>query len=305
MFRGLWRGRQSLRAATPPARLGCPRAPARTPSQAAAAAAAPAGPSRQIPLRWRTTPRVGPRAGGGSAGRSSSGSNGGSSRTTGGSSSTARAAAPILLRSGIYGTVYLSIALLVTDESLDWGTRQSAATQVVQDVTGAPDHETQLRNFWALGPALLQAHAGGGSVGGGGGDDDGANGTATEVVVRHHEGGLQPAADSGFEGELDVRLMTAPDPETPGGTLVLCQAAFMREEEPEFYVATHHDRMLDAAMALIPSFEDFARTCAAPTRGAMLVLYPDGNWYCLYFDGRRWLNMIFLEWQTAETMGFH
>jgi hypothetical protein len=182
--------------------------------------------------------------------------------------------------------VFLSIALLVTDESLDWSTRQSAATQVVQEITGAPDHATQLHNFWAVGPALLQAHAG-------------------ADAVRHHAAStVRPTDDSGLADELEVRLMTAPDPEIPGTTLMLCQAAFVREEEPDFYVATHHDRMLDAAMALIPALEDFAKGYA-PARGAMLVLYPDGNWYCLYFDGCRWLNMIFLEWQTAETMGLH
>jgi hypothetical protein len=194
---------------------------------------------------------------------------------------TERARQPVVLRSGIYGTIYLSIALLVTDEQLDWTTRQSAGMEAVHEVTHAETHEEQLKRFWALGPALLKAHSG--------------------KDVQHHEP-IQPTEDSGLADDLEVRLMTVPDPETPGATLVLCQAAFVDEEEPEFYVATHYDRMSDAAHSLFPDFEKFAKSYNS-AKGALLIIHPDGNWYCLYYDGHRWLNMIFLEWQTAASIG--
>ncbi|KAH6658511.1 hypothetical protein BKA67DRAFT_656701 [Truncatella angustata] len=186
-----------------------------------------------------------------------------------------------VLRSGFYGTIYLSIALLVTDETLDWTTRQNVGIEAVQEITRAETHEEQLKRFWALGPALLKAHTG--------------------TDVQHHDP-IQPTEDSGLEEDLEVRTMTAPDPESPGTDLLLCQAAFVHEEEPEFYVSTHHNRMADAAHSLSPGFEEFARSQNVK-KGALLLIHPDGNWYCLYYDGRRWLNMIFLEWQTAESMG--
>lgn len=189
--------------------------------------------------------------------------------------------ASLVLRSGIYGTIYLSIALLVTDESLDWATRQNVGIEAVQEITHAESHEEQLDRFWALGPALLKAHSG--------------------QDAEHHEP-LKPSEESGLAEDLVVRLMTAPDPEVPGQNLVLCQAAFVEEEVPDFYVATHSDRMSDAAHSLFPEFEQFTKDHNA-TKGALLIIHPDGNWYCLYYDGKRWLNMIFLEWQTAASMG--
>lgn len=186
-----------------------------------------------------------------------------------------------ILHSSIYGTVYLSIALLVTDEKLDWSTRQNVGIEAVQEITHAESHEEQLERFWALGPALLKAHSG-------------------RDAVLHEP--IRPTEDSGLADDLSVRVMTVPDPESPGKNLALCQAAFVEGEEPEFYVATHSDRMSDAAHSLFPEFEKFAKDHHA-TKGALLIIHPDGNWYCLYYDGARWLNMIFLEWQTAASMG--
>ncbi|KAI4596829.1 hypothetical protein KJ359_005173 [Pestalotiopsis sp. 9143b] len=185
------------------------------------------------------------------------------------------------LRSGTYGTIFLSIALLVTDETLDWPTRQSLGIQAVDDVLNAETHEQQLEAFWILGEALLKAHSG--------------------TTPDFHEP-IRPEEESGLADDLVVRLMTVPDPETPGKNLVLCQAAFIDEEDPEFYVATHSDRMADAAHSLFSGFEEFAKSHDA-SKGAMLIVHPGGSWYCLYYDGHRWLNLIFLEWQTAASIG--
>ncbi|KAH8664514.1 hypothetical protein BX600DRAFT_464580, partial [Xylariales sp. PMI_506] len=212
---------------------------------------------------------------------------------------------PAMLLAGIYGPIFLSIALLVTDETLDWPTRSQIGMQVVQSVVGQPDHESKTHNFWSLGPALLKEYVG--STGEieyhnhyGTSDQDGAG----DVVGNNHYRALRPTEESGMEDQLDVRLMTAPDPDHPGGTVVLCQVAVATaEEEPEDYVALHGGWAEDVAYSLFPAFERFAGSLPGPARGVMLVLYPQGNWYCLYWDGKRWLNLLFLEWQTAASMG--
>ncbi|KAI1848614.1 hypothetical protein JX266_005473 [Neoarthrinium moseri] len=187
-----------------------------------------------------------------------------------------------VLYANIYGSIYLSIALLVTDDSLDWLTRRHAGVEAVQEITLAKDFATKTKNFWALGPALLHAYSG--------------------KDVEHHEG-LQPTEESGMVDELEVRLMTVPDPDDSDTTLFLCQATFKSEAEPEFYVATRSNRMEDAAYSLMPSVDKVNQQHLA-ARGLLLLLYPDGSFHCLYYDGRRWLNLLFLEWQTAESMGF-
>ncbi|KAK8035538.1 hypothetical protein PG993_010533 [Apiospora rasikravindrae] len=196
---------------------------------------------------------------------------------------------PIILRAHIYGTLFLSIALLVPDESLSWDERCELGIKTVQDVTRPATYAEKKAEFMKTGAGLLALFAGGG---------------ADSVAV--HEP-LAATAESQMEGQLHNWVMTAPDPEVSGGTLLLCQAVFADDDEPDFYVSTHGSMNNDAAEALIPAFEDFARNGLkpkGPVRGAMMLLQASGDWKCIYWDGKRWLNLIFLEWQTAESMGF-
>ncbi|KAK7911181.1 hypothetical protein PG985_013662 [Apiospora marii] len=198
---------------------------------------------------------------------------------------------PRVLRAHIYGTLFLSVALLVPDESMDWDARSELGIKTVQDILRPATYAEKKHEFMMTGAALLALYSGG---------------QADDVQV--HETPLVATAESQMEGHLQNLVLTAPDPEVPGGTLVLCQSVFVDDHEPEFYVSTHGSMNNDAAEALIPPFEEFARTLRAagggPVRGAMLLLEASGSWKCIYWDGKRWFNLIFLEWQTAESMGF-
>ncbi|KAK8135641.1 hypothetical protein PG984_003581 [Apiospora sp. TS-2023a] len=198
---------------------------------------------------------------------------------------------PTVLRAHIYGTLFLSIALLVPDESLTWDARCELGIKTVQDIVRPATYAEKKHEFMMTGAALLALYSGG---------------QADDVQV--HEQPLVATAESQMEGQLQNLVLTAPDPEVKGGTLVLCQSVFLDDHEPEFYVSTYGSMNNDAAEALIPPFEDFARKLQAagggPVRGAMLLLQASGDWKCIYWDGKRWFNLIFLEWQTAESMGF-
>ncbi|KAH9904512.1 hypothetical protein F4778DRAFT_780486 [Xylariomycetidae sp. FL2044] len=193
-----------------------------------------------------------------------------------------------LLGARIYGTVWISIGMLVMDESLDWRTRIGIGIQVVQNITLEQDHPTRLKQFWDTGHWLLHQYGG--------------------TDVEHH-GALRLPADSGFSSpdELETRLLTVPDPDIPGGTVILCLAAFLGpdEEDTEIYVSEHGNRLTDAAEAMLPAFEKFAAETypSSPTRGAILVLQQNSDWKSVYWDGHRWINLVYLEWQTAESMG--
>ncbi|KAK8040983.1 hypothetical protein PG994_013990 [Apiospora phragmitis] len=196
---------------------------------------------------------------------------------------------PTILRAHIYGTLFLSIALLVPDESLSWDERSELGIKTVQDVTSPASYAEKKAEFMKTGAALLSMFSGGGS----------------EVVQVHEP--LAATAESQLDGgQLENWVMTAPDPEVAGGTLVVCQSVFAADDEPDFYVSTHGSMNNDAAEALIPAFEAFAATLRprGPVRGAMMLIQASGDWKCIYWDGKRWFNLIFLEWQTAESMGF-
>ncbi|KAI0179873.1 hypothetical protein GGR52DRAFT_216180 [Hypoxylon sp. FL1284] len=195
---------------------------------------------------------------------------------------TLRAAA-----SGIYGTIFMSIVMLVADESMSYQSRQALALSSVYDIMQERDPDEKIRRYWATGRAALEAYAAAG------GPDD--------VVVC---GAVRPDPRAGWaDDEIDAVVMTAPDPEWPGGTLVFCQAVLFDMEPDAIYVAEHGNRATDAAEALLVTVEEFARDLGGPVRGGLLIMQPSGDWKSLYFDGKRWINVVYLEWQTAASMG--
>ncbi|KAI1773234.1 hypothetical protein F4818DRAFT_121283 [Hypoxylon cercidicola] len=184
-------------------------------------------------------------------------------------------------QSGIYGTVFMSIVMLVTDASMDYGARQDLAFSIVHSIMHERDPEVQLLTYWATGQWMLAGYAG------------------ADVEVH---GRLR--APGWADDELEAVVMTAPDPEWRGGTLVVCQAVLFDPDPDDVYVAEHGNRATDAAEALLVKVEEFARGHGGPVRGGILLMQPNGDWKSVYFDGKRWINVVYLEWQTAASMGF-
>ncbi|KAI8626247.1 hypothetical protein F5Y19DRAFT_447692 [Xylariaceae sp. FL1651] len=188
------------------------------------------------------------------------------------------------LHARIYGSVYTSIGFLVLNEALDWEVRRNLGIETVQNITLEADSARKWRKFYETGESLLAAYSG--------------------AEVEHHEGAIRFREEAGWGDELETRVLTAPDPEVEGGTLVLCLSV-LRDPEEEIYFSEHGNRLTDATMTVLPEVEAFARALPASpkVRGAMILLQQDGDWKSLYYDGTRWINIVYLEWQTAESMG--
>ncbi|KAH9993452.1 hypothetical protein F4779DRAFT_608685 [Xylariaceae sp. FL0662B] len=188
-----------------------------------------------------------------------------------------------ILSARVYGSIFLSIGLLVTNEALDWEVRRNLAVSIVQEITLEPDMAKKLQRYWELGPWLLQLYSG---------------------AEAEDHGPLPLDTDTEFaEDELQTELLTVADPERPGGTFILCQGLLAEKDEDEVYVAVHGNRLTDVTEALLSSFETFAKDYGS-ARGVVLLMQPNGDWKSVYFDGRRWINVVYLEWQTPTSMGF-
>lgn len=178
----------------------------------------------------------------------------------------------------------MSIAMLVTDENMSYPERQELALKTVYNIIFEQDEEAKLKRYWETGRWLLATYSG------------------TEV---QDHGYLQAAPDSGWgDDDLEARLMTTPDPDFPGTTFIFCQAVLYDFEPSEVYIAQHGNRATDAAEAMLSAFESFARHQEGPVRGVILLMQPNGDWKSLYFDGKRWINVVYLEWQTPATLGY-
>ncbi|KAI1075945.1 hypothetical protein F5B20DRAFT_557629 [Whalleya microplaca] len=184
---------------------------------------------------------------------------------------------PKVLKAGIYGTIYISIALLMTNESLDWETRSRIAIDEVEKVMSAQDTETKTKRYWELAPRLLKRWSG-------------------AKVVRHDRlRGVDPESP----WQVEIRMMTTKDPDKPGGTFVLCQGLIVDPANPNAYFWDFRK----VTEPLLPAFETFAKKYGPDTRGALLIYQPNGGFQTVYFDGKRAFNVAFLEWQTAASIG--
>ncbi|OTA66093.1 hypothetical protein K449DRAFT_392022 [Hypoxylon sp. EC38] len=185
---------------------------------------------------------------------------------------------------GIYGSIFMSIAMLVTDTTLDYKERQELALKTVYDIITELDEKTKLKRYWETGLHLLGLYSG--------------------AEIQHH-GRLQTDPQAGWrDDELETWLLSTPDPDYPGWTFVFCQALLHDLDPEEVYIAQHGNRATDATEALLPAFEDFARDRDGPVRGVILLMQPNGDWKSVYFDGKRWINVVYLEWQTPATLGY-
>lgn len=178
----------------------------------------------------------------------------------------------------------MSIAMLVTDTTLDYKERQELALKTVYDIITELDEKKKLKRYWETGLQLLGLYSG--------------------AEIQHH-GHLQPDPQAGWrDDELETWLLSTPDPDYPGWTFVFCQALLHDLDPSDVYIAQHGNRATDATEALLPAFEDFARDRDGPVRGVILLMQPNGDWKSVYFDGKRWINVVYLEWQTPATLGY-
>jgi hypothetical protein len=179
--------------------------------------------------------------------------------------------------------VYMSIAILLTDPALqdDWRDRRNAGLEIVQSVTLEQDVHTRLKRFWELGPSLLSSYC--------------------RSPVTHH-GALPLGPESDWRDEIETRLFSAPDPDDPEKNFVVCQVSFKDQTELDSYVAVYGNILTDVAEDILPTFEKTAKAHGM-NRGAVLILQPSSDWKSIYFDGKRYISVVFLEWQTAESMG--
>ncbi|KAI0160200.1 hypothetical protein GGR57DRAFT_409773 [Xylariaceae sp. FL1272] len=188
------------------------------------------------------------------------------------------------LQSSIYASVYTTIAFIVANETLDIAERQDIGLKFVESIVLDPDETRRYHTFFSQGRELLA----------------GFSGTeATDHDFRISETGWNP-------DELDVRLHSTPDPEVDGGRLFFCLAAIKDLEASRLSIEQLDIpfRLRDAAYAIFPVIDTFMDGLpnSPRVRGALCILQ-DKQWMSLYWDGRRWINFVFLEWQTAESMG--
>ncbi|KAI0845406.1 hypothetical protein F5Y00DRAFT_246480 [Daldinia vernicosa] len=184
-----------------------------------------------------------------------------------------RRSQPKVLHAGVYGIIAMDIALLVTDESMSLKERSDLAIRTIDHITDAPDDATKLRRFWETGQSLLEKYSG--------------------AAVEHH-GHLR--LDQFGDDQLEARLMVAPDPDVPGGSFILCQAALFEELRP------YENR---AGQALLSATEAFAQHRDGLARGVLLMIdMTCGDCATLYFDGKRWFNIAFFQFVSPQDLGY-
>ncbi|KAI1340713.1 hypothetical protein F5Y15DRAFT_49447 [Xylariaceae sp. FL0016] len=201
-----------------------------------------------------------------------------------GSSHQSNQQRPRQLEAKVYGTIYVSIGFLVLNEALDWHARRDLGIRTVQDITLERDDTQKWQKYHSTSLEVFGAYVGG-----------------VEHVVAHGTLHLPPSA--GWDDALETRLYSALDPESSVAEerIVLCVGALRADETEDVYVSEHGNRLTDATEDLLAPYEAFARSLGA-RRGGLLLLQEDGDWKSMYWDGLRWINIIYLEWQTAESM---
>ncbi|KAI2616854.1 hypothetical protein GGR54DRAFT_224380 [Hypoxylon sp. NC1633] len=168
---------------------------------------------------------------------------------------------------GIYGTIFISFAMLVTDDSL-W----KLTLDVWMAIDKEKDMATKIERYWKMGRGLLETYSG-------------------AQVEDHGRMPPEPGAVLGENGELHMRLMTAPDPDFAGGTVFLFQAVVFGCVDAELSVG---ETLHNTTVAALPMLNAFATGLGRPARGVTMVYMPNENDPCkvLYFDGKRWINVV-------------
>ncbi|ORY58724.1 uncharacterized protein BCR38DRAFT_446388, partial [Pseudomassariella vexata] len=182
----------------------------------------------------------------------------------------------------LFGAIYVSIGLLVVSEpDLDFQGRQQLGVDIVQSLTQEKDQETRHQRFWEIGPVILESHSG--------------------FPVTQH-GALPLDSKSEWRNQIETQVFSAPDPDDREKNFVVCQVYFKEPQDLEFYVSVYGNLLTDVTEDIIPTYENTAKALNV-NRGVLLLLAPNGDWKSIYYDGKRYVSVVFLEWQTAESMG--
>ncbi|KAI1111176.1 hypothetical protein F5Y14DRAFT_454330 [Nemania sp. NC0429] len=185
---------------------------------------------------------------------------------------------PRRLHAGIYGMILVPIEYMVLDETLDMEARRHKALITINAIEEEKNVAARWRKFYETGEAVLAAFSG--------------------AEVESHEGAVRVPAGSSWAVNADrVRVLTTPDPDVEGGTFLVCLVLMGKTKD--VYIATHVDSnpTTDIALDMIPGVEAFARSLpeSPKVRGAMVVLQdPIGDFKSLYWDGKRWINIVFI-----------
>ncbi|KAI0814036.1 hypothetical protein GGR55DRAFT_633803 [Xylaria sp. FL0064] len=183
------------------------------------------------------------------------------------------------LHAGIHCTIFTSIGALVFSEEAGWEEGRANAVRLIGHIIHEKDPEERWRKLCTVIAWSLAWFCG--------------------TDFDHLEYYDRPIRAPDF---VQTTIMTAPDPEVEGGTLVVWVG--MVQDIEDTYLTENGNRLTDLAETNIPEVEAFASKLEASpkVRGAMVLLDHDGNWKSLYWDGRRWINVVYLEWQTPESM---
>ncbi|KAI0429906.1 hypothetical protein F5Y09DRAFT_309101 [Xylaria sp. FL1042] len=187
---------------------------------------------------------------------------------------------PRQLSAGVQCTIWTSLASLALSEDIDWEEFRFQTLAIIHSITREEDEGERWRKLCAVSGSALASFS--------------------ETELEHfgrHTAPIQVPYD------VVTGIMTAPDPEVEGGTLVVCIGMVVRTKEG-LYLTEHGDRLTDLSQDIMPKIEAFARNLegSPKVRGCLVLLDQDGGWKSLYWDGRRWINIIFVECQTAESM---
>ncbi|KAI0404693.1 hypothetical protein F4802DRAFT_565955 [Xylaria palmicola] len=180
---------------------------------------------------------------------------------------------PPLLHGGIHGTVILSLCFFLLNYKPEYyDSHIIQGENYVYNIARERDPEKRTKKLYEVGDYLL---------------------SALGEVENHGRPFSVPE-----EGDVDFRVLTAPNPRVKGGKTLLCLVP-LRSLGDQTRLDASGNRFKDVSEAMIPKIEAFAGRWPG-SRGAMLILDETGDWMTLLWDGKKWLNIAFLEWQSED-----
>ncbi|KAI1421225.1 hypothetical protein F5Y12DRAFT_39749 [Xylaria sp. FL1777] len=183
------------------------------------------------------------------------------------------------LRAHIHTSIYMSITALVLNDAMDIDFGRAMCIRLILKIADEKDPDQKWRIFCETIQQLLSRFS--------------------DSQLECHEGAIR------VPSFLETRLLTAPDPEVEGGTLVVF-LGMVKDAGNDPYLIDNGRWITNVALTILPEIEAFASglESSPKVRGVALLLEPDGSWKSLYWDGKRWMNVLFLEWQDSETLSY-
>jgi hypothetical protein len=186
---------------------------------------------------------------------------------------------------GLSGPFYVPMLFLAalllgidTFDMIEWDMKHFLErTEAVISRPGDGSLQTRIQKFCSLGREFLEEYAG-------------RKSTCHDDLCSHLEleGKRRFTPD-----QILARVLSVPDPEQPGKSFVLLQAAFADWTDPNAIVDPDETRLSLLSVVLKPWFRRVAEECNANC-GAMVFLQLDG-WHIVYFDGHHFMVIKCLE----------